>query len=288
MKIFKLILLVFVLSLYSCNQIPQRIRAITNPYVYVSPFEIYNGEYKTIDFKTFTLQFPEGVRIDSQTFNGFMYLIDANGVNHYKIIVLPFAYNTESAGFLLGGSTLYYPSLQFKEGNIKGVYYNNGDEKRNPLKYETFCYIKHGYTFYIYSYGSVDDYYSAFDVVKSTKVLSNPISSEVKKDIVIKLTEEYKEKLLPTINSKFQERIYKDVKLLDSFYCKEVKTSIENKDVKIDCIIDGDYSQLYSGQKSIINNILNNVDFSRSYGNSLTLLGYNLIFNFRKTSGEKI
>lgn len=288
MKIFKLILLLFILPLCSCNQIPQRILAVTNPYVYVSPFEIYNGKYKTIDFKDFTLQFPEEVSIDSQTFNGFMYQIDANGVNHYKIIVLPFTYNTESAGFLLGGSTLYYPSFQFKEGNIKGVYYNNGDEEKNPLKYETFCYIKHGYTFYIYSYGSVDDYYSVFDVVKSTKVLSNPISSEVKKDIVIKLTEEYKEKLLPTINSKFQEKIYKDVKLLDSFYCKEVKTSIENKDVKIDCIIDGDYSQLYSGQRSIINNILNNVDFSRFYDNSLTLLGYNLIFNFRKTSGEKI
>lgn len=288
MKIINLILLLFVGFLCSCNQLPRKVLATTDPYIYVSPFNIYNGNYRNADFKAFSFLFPENVNVESKTFNGIIYQIEASGTNHYKIFVLPFENDVEKVGMLLANNSVFsYPYIKFKEGNIEGGYYNNYEES-NPLKYEVFCYIKQGYTFCIFSYGTVEDYYSSFNIVKSTKIKASNTPIKERNKIATKLLQEFKKELLTVINTKFQEEGYNKVKILESFYCKDIETSIVNKNIKINCIIDGDYSQLYPGQRSMINNILINVDFSKSYDELLELLGYNISISYYKISGEKI
>lgn len=283
-----LFLILFVIFFCSCKQIPQKVLAATNPYVYVSPFNTYDGEYKTISFKTFSLQFPKNVTVDTQTFNNFMYQIEANGTNHYKIFVLPFENDPENVGKLLTGLSVFSnPYIPFRQGNMERVYYNNKEED-NPLKYEVFCYKKSEYIFYIFSFGDADNFYSAFDIVKSTKVMAPSISNEVRKNIATTLIKKYQKELLTIINTKFQEEGYKGVKILGEFYCEDVKTSILNKNIKVECIIGGDYSQLYPGQRSMINGILHNVNFKEPYDTFLELLGYSITVNFYKISGERI
>lgn len=279
-----------------CKQFPRKILTVSNPYIYVSPFDTYTGKCETFNFKAFSIELPEDVCITSSTFDGVKYKIRAEGQHYYDISVIPFEKESfEVNNYLkeVNTTTIEFtnPTFPFIEGNIKGMYSESSEEterRRKVFSYENFCFTKQGFTFYITSYGNAETYYSAFDFIKSIKILSHPITKEDMKKLANQMLILYQNEALILINRKLHEEEY-GMKLLDDFKCTKVKGTIIKNTVFLKCTLIGDYSKLYPAQKSSLDYII--LDVSRNilpYTDNFELLGYKIVVNYYKLSGEQI
>lgn len=275
----------------SCQQLPRKILSVTKPNVYAPSFNFYNGKCKTFNFKAFTINLPENTIITSNTFDGVKYKINAEGNQFYDISAIPFEREPSEANNLkdVNIATLNFsdPIFPFTEGNIKGLYAEGYDEKK-IFSYERFCFTKQGFTFYISSYGDSETYHSILDFIKSIKILANPIKGNEMKKLADQMLESYQKEALQLINKDFHKEDNMGMKLLDDFKCTKVKGSFVKNALYLKCILIGDYSQLYPAQKSSLEDISRKVSSILPYSDNFELLGYKIIINYYKPSGEQI
>lgn len=289
-KTITILIVLFVALLTGCNKMKKDIVHSVSPERFVSSYDNYKGDFKNVTSMDLTFQIPSNVEVKSESFDGLVYCINADGNKNqsYYIIAIPFEVNPEDAYSLLrplqqrtfGMSPTLRP---FSENNVNGVYADINDGDLALLCGETFCFNKKGFTFYVFSYAATGNYYSVFDIVKTIQPLTDSISTIEKKEIAEKMKMQYEKEILKYIVSS----IKKDIIIRDYFDCSDVKVDLDNNGIK--CVLIGDYSQLYPGQKSILLSILTSAN---SYNNPLTryyyLLGYNFTIGFYKPTGEKI
>ena len=268
---------------YNYNNLSRRITSNVYPSIYVSPFKTYTGNYKTFKFKTFSLELPEEVVITSNIFDG----LNARGKNLYEISAIPFEQKVDIAKDYMKTSTEYALNTpmfkEFVEKDFKGIYAER-DDGDNLMLGESFCFIKDGFTFYILSYGAAENYYSAFDIAKNIKPLVKPITEEEKENIILNIIHKYQKECQYII----QKEINQDVILQNDFKCTNVEVLKSNKTLNIKCTLEGDYSQLYPGQKEKLKIILSRAVMIKPYSYNIELLGYQTPIGFYKPSGEKI
>lgn len=291
-KCLSYIILIFIIGIvamfvYNYNNLSKRITSNVYPSIYVSPFKTYTGNYKTFKFKTFFLELPEEVVITSNIFDGLKYQIHARGKNLYEISAIPFEQKVDIAKDYMKTSTEYVLNTpmfkEFVEKDFKGIYAERDDED-NLMLGESFCFIKDGFTFYILSYGAAENYYSAFDIAKNIKPLVKPITEEEKENIILNIIPKYQKECQYII----QKEINQDVILQNDFKCTNVEILKSNKTLNIKCTLEGDYSQLYPGQKEKLKIILSRAVMIKPYSYNIELLGYQTSIGFYKPSGEKI
>lgn len=287
-KCLSYIILIFIIGIvamfvYNYNNLSRRITSNVYPSIYVSPFKTYTGNYKTFKFKTFSLELPEEVVITSNIFDG----LNARGKNLYEISAIPFEQKVDIAKDYMKTSTEYALNTpmfkEFVEKDFKGIYAER-DDGDNLMLGESFCFIKDGFTFYILSYGAAENYYSAFDIAKNIKPLVKPITEEEKENIILNIIHKYQKECQYII----QKEINQDVILQNDFKCTNVEVLKSNKTLNIKCTLEGDYSQLYPGQKEKLKIILSRAVMIKPYSYNIELLGYQTPIGFYKPSGEKI
>lgn len=254
---------------------------------YNATFSTYHGDYKIVKIKNLSLYLPSDVDIYHQDFDGVKYQIYARGKNLYEISAIPFVQNIDIAKDYMRTSTecaLSTPVFkEFIDKDFKGIYAERNDEE-NLMLGETFCFVKDGFTFYILSYGAKQNYYSAFNIAKNIKPIVKPITEEGKENIILNTIPKYQKKCQYII----QEEIVRDLILQNDFKCANVEILKSNKTLNIKCTLEGDYSQLYSGQKEKLKIILSKAVMIKPYSYNLRLLGYKTLIGFYKPSGEKI
>lgn len=283
-KVITVIILLLII-LFICNHFKNAFCTINS--IHNSTFPTYQGEYKTVKTKTLSLYLPSDVDIYYQDFDGLKYQIHARGKNLYEISAIPFVQKVDIAKDYMRTETEYALNTpmfkEFVEKDFKGIYAER-DDGDNLMLGESFCFIKDGFTFYILSYGAAENYYSAFDIAKNIKPTVKPITEEEKDNIILNIIPKYQKECLYII----QKEINQDIILQNDFKCTNVDILKSNKTLNIKCTLEGDYSQLYPGQKEKLKIILSKAVMIKPYSYNIELLGYQTPIGFYKPSGEKI